>query len=204
MATGFKNSGGADLDTLFTSGNSGLTTGFKNSGGTDLGALFAAYVSGAKVSTTGFKNSSGTDFADLFQNIAVPTFALTNPTPGGSGNSTQTDPGTALCTLTPTLAGNLVPADSGATQAFGSPTGGTNASGKYWKWVYVSGDLPTAGTPAQNTWTAVDGSSQVRMSRSTTGIRSGVVAISFADDSGGTGATTAGNWTLTAEVESGA
>jgi hypothetical protein len=97
-------------------------------------------------------------------------------------------------------AGTIYAADTGTSTGFGSPTGGTNAAGKYWKWTQVSGSAPTSGTMTENTWTAV-GSGIINMLRTGTGERSGVVAISFASDASGTGATTAGNWTLVATVE---
>lgn len=65
MTTGFRNSAGNDISTLFSSGDAGIETGFQTSNGVDIGHQFIA---GSIGSDTGFKNFGGTDLGNLFGN----------------------------------------------------------------------------------------------------------------------------------------
>ncbi len=196
MTTGFV-TGGVDVDTLYTAGNSGLTTGFKIAGGADLGSVLLGYATGAQRAASGFKNSSGTDLSQLFQNSAVPILTLVNPTPSGSSDHTVAS-GTATAGFTVGTDGVINPHAVGSSQ---SGVSAGDASLAYVRFAQVSGSTPTAGGVNLDTWYALTSSRTINMARSGEGSRSGVISIQFATDSGGTGATTAGNWTLTAVVE---
>jgi hypothetical protein len=70
MASGFKNSAGTDLDSLFLTNNSNAgAIGFKVSGGQDLGNRYSN-ASPKLGQTTGYKNSAGTDLGNLRSNKA--------------------------------------------------------------------------------------------------------------------------------------
>jgi hypothetical protein len=68
MASGFKNSAGTDLDSLFLTNNSNAgAIGFKVSGGQDLGNRYSN-ATPKLGQTTGYKNSAGTDLGNLRSN----------------------------------------------------------------------------------------------------------------------------------------
>ncbi len=128
------------------------------------------------------------------------SFTVTNPTPGGSAEVT-TAGGTASAQLHVNRAGDI-DAVVGTDTSWGSPTGGTPGDTKYVLFTQVSGSGPTAGSTALGVWTALTSNRPIYMARTGVGTRTGVISVSIANDASGTGATTAGNWTLTAIVES--
>jgi hypothetical protein len=199
MATGFY-TGGVDVDTLYTAGNSGLTTGFKVPGGADLGSVLLGYATGAKRGASGFKNSAGTDLSDLFQNSAVPILTLANPTPDTSSSATATNPSTAN-------GGFVIQSADGVINPIGvgSSVNGVTAGTASNAWIYVtctSGSTVTAGSDALDTWIQLSANRTYNFVRSGVGVRNGTFAIYFATDGAGSGQTTPGTITCSAEVES--
>ncbi len=128
-------------------------------------------------------------------------FTVTNPTPGGSVESDAIHPSTASAQLHVNRAGDI-DAVTGVDSSWGSPTGGTPGDTKYVLFTQVSGSGPTAGSTALGVWTQLNVNRPIYMARTGVGTRTGVISVSIANDASGTGATTAGNWTLTAIVES--
>lgn len=157
--------------------------------GTDAGARALA-----AVGTVGTAIRLGADF------YSKASTSLLATTPGGYVTTTSNEPSDAVAFVEPHIDGYLSDSSFGST-AYMSATGTNYASGKYWKWNYVSGDTPSSPTQTEDTWTAC-GTGGVHMRRlGTAGTRQGIVAIKFANDASGTGATTAGNWELVAVVE---
>jgi hypothetical protein len=67
--TGFKNSVGVDIGTLFdpyVSGTQATATGYLDLSGNDLSTRFAPYVSGSQSATTGYTITSGSDLNTVF------------------------------------------------------------------------------------------------------------------------------------------
>jgi hypothetical protein len=96
-----------------------------------------------------------------------------------------------------TTAGFIVNYPDGVATAFGTPTGGQLAAGKYWRWVSSSGSLPNWTSMTEAVWYPV-GTGAVGQQQLTVGSRSGNVQIQFANTSGGLGNTIAGIWTISA------
>jgi hypothetical protein len=175
-----------DLKTEFGSGANSLASYYKG------GGIVPNTATNANVPTSGAISLAN------FYGASVVSYTLLNPTPGGFAEMEGVAPGSALAQLTTSVDGYFN-ATSWGTTTFGSTTGTGVASGKYWKWTYVSGSTPTSGTMTENTWYAV-GTGAINMFRSGFGGRSGVVAVSMANDAAGNGATTAGNWSMSAIV----
>lgn len=89
MASGFQNSAGTDLDSLFytNNGNAGAI-GFQISNGQDLGNR---YTNANKLNYgVGFQNSAGTDLGYLRGNASTPVFSAHNATLNSLYNSGKT------------------------------------------------------------------------------------------------------------------
>lgn len=80
MATGFRDSSGVDLDSLFavySSGTKRANTGFMTSDGVDISNRFQPGDAGI---TTGFRDSAGTDVGRLFAAAAAGSSLTATPT----------------------------------------------------------------------------------------------------------------------------
>ena len=76
MASGYKNSAGTDLDSIFytSNGNAGAL-GFLNSSNKDLGNLYTS--KNTYGTTVGYKNSAGTDIGNLRGVLIAPAGSVT-------------------------------------------------------------------------------------------------------------------------------
>ena len=76
MASGYKNSAGTDLDSIFytSNGNAGAL-GFLNSSSKDLGNLYTS--KNTYGTTVGYKNSAGTDIGNLRGVLVAPAGSIT-------------------------------------------------------------------------------------------------------------------------------
>lgn len=136
--------------------------------------------------------------AIAFTNLHGKTnYALTNPTPGGTATHEAITPNAASASVYAHPDGVFVATGTGFVQ-FGNLWQTGIASSKYWRWTYVSGTSPNLTNMTAGTWYPVNASYYVGHTRSTLGTTTGVVALQLANDSGGSGATTAGNWTIQA------
>lgn len=122
-------------------------------------------------------------------------FSLLSTTPGGQYiREWEVPSGTAHSYISADADGWIEWRGANDT-AYGTATGTGIATGKYWRWVSGS---PNYTTMTQNAWYAVGGGHYVGVLRSTNGTTSTTVGIQFANDSGGSGQTGTGSWTLTA------
>jgi len=119
-------------------------------------------------------------------------------TPTGTIEYEGVTGGTAIATMQALITG-LTAAHSGFMSgggAYGTPTGGTNATGKYFKWTLSSGTVNYTNMTA-GVWYPVGVGYYVGNRRvSSQGVTVGYANISFANDSGGSGATTPALWTF--------
>lgn len=120
--TGFKVSGGADLNTVFhayTGSNGQATaTGFKVSGGADLNTVFEPLSAGSAAGVTGFKISGGADLNTVFAAIntvtLLPNIIIdTSASAAGSIDVGGTGTSSAFATLYLNRDGNVSSARSG-------------------------------------------------------------------------------------------
>ena len=77
--TGFKNSVGVDIGTLFdpyVSGSQATATGYLDLSGNDLSTRFAPYVSGSQSATTGYNIAAGSDLNAVFAPLTPPAPAF--------------------------------------------------------------------------------------------------------------------------------
>jgi hypothetical protein len=160
--------------------------------------------------------------------VAVETGDTTNATFNVKGNFTLesvTDSGsageaselagdtvTAMIALSPKLNGQwggIALNESGSntwtvtSSYFGTPNTTNAASGIYWRWQRFA-SVPNYTNMLEATWYPVGNDSYyvgMTLTSDTPASASCIVSIQFAYDASGTGATTAGLWTLTATVE---
>ena len=82
MATGYKDSTGNDLNTIFATGSGGALTGYKDLAGNDLNTRFAPYTTGAIGTLTGYKDLAGNDLNARFAPLPPPPNFPTQQTSG--------------------------------------------------------------------------------------------------------------------------
>lgn len=165
---------------------------------------FSAYTRGGGIvpstASAGISTTASGLRLSQFSGVSITNFNLTSPTPGLSYQQSAISPSSATITL---KVGNdgYVQRNGVDTTAYGSPTGTNIAAGKYWKWTLSSGTAPggTAGGLA-GTWILCSDAKTLSLSQTGIGTKTCTLSVQFANDSGGGGATTAGSWTLTADV----
>jgi methylmalonyl-CoA mutase N-terminal domain/subunit len=92
VASGFRNSSGTDLDSIFDQTAPGAqTTGYRLSTGADIGARYTPLSAGTAAAATGYKIASGADLNTLFAALGTTGYSgtLTAATSGTAPNQTS-------------------------------------------------------------------------------------------------------------------
>ena len=128
-------------------------------------------------------------------------FTQTNPTPTVSTTGTGANPNPAFGYIKLKTDGFVYDQDNVQLAAFGSPTGGTNAAGKYWCMVDDGIDPPNYTNMSNGVYVAV-GDTYYCGATFSGGLGSYMCnfEIRVADDVAGTNAATGGIATVTAQV----
>jgi hypothetical protein len=128
------------------------------------------------------------------------SYNLTTPTPGATLTSEgNTNGGTFYAYVQPGVDGLMgsVFNTSGSNPAFGSSSGGSIASGKYFKYTGTASHT----NMAADTWYPVGSGYYCGAKRTNAnGTTTSNLSISFANDASGNGATTAGSWTFSVTI----
>lgn len=203
MTTGYRNSAGTDLASLFmayVSGTKAGITGYRRSDSVDLRDIFQPYTQGAKKPTTGIRNSAGTDMSDLFQNIDVPLFTV-NITDLYTQKNGLFGVSSALASYDLFSDGTAqAVGDSTTNFNWGTPTT-AGAGNSYW----VRATLSSGSTPSGtlNTWLQLSTTRgwSVFRSSSSVGTTTSVLTIQIATDSGGSNIIDTATITLVANID---